>query len=401
MPARSLRTPTYRLHKPTGQAVVTLNGRDLYLGKHGTLESRSEYDRLLAEWLGSGRRSQSKPSQRTIDGESESESEYSVNELLVAYLEWADGYYMKNGKPTTEPVNIRLALRPLRKLYGHTPARGFGPKRLKTVRDAMIESGLCRGEVNKRVRHVVRAFKWGVGEELVPSSVHHSLQAVMGLRRGRAEVRESEPVKPVAEAFVDAIRPHVSRQVWSMVELQRLTAMRPGEVCMMRTLDIDTSGRVWVYRPESHKTEHHGRDRLIYLGPQAQTVIKPWLRTVHAEYLFSPSEATAERRKIQREKRRTRVQPSQADRSKRTPEKAPGERYDTDSYRRAITYGCHRAGVHKWHPHQLRHNAATMLRKEFGLDAARAVLGHSSTSMTEIYAELDGEKASDAMAKVG
>ena len=67
---------------------------------------------------------------------------------------------------------------------------------------------------------------------MIPPSVHHGLKAVSGLRRGRADVRESEPVRPVPDAFVDAIRPHVSRQVWAMVELQRLSGMRPGEVCI-------------------------------------------------------------------------------------------------------------------------------------------------------------------------
>ena len=111
----------------------------------------------------------------------------------------------------------------------------------------MINSGLCRTEVNKRVRQVLRAFRWGVGEELIPSSVHHGLKAVTGLRRGRDGVRESEPIKPVPDTFVDAVRPHVAPQVWTMIELQRLTGMRPGEVCQMRTINVDTSGRIWVY----------------------------------------------------------------------------------------------------------------------------------------------------------
>ena len=51
----SLKPPAYRLHKPTGRAVVRLNGHDHYLGKHNTPESRAEYDRLIAEWLTSGR----------------------------------------------------------------------------------------------------------------------------------------------------------------------------------------------------------------------------------------------------------------------------------------------------------------------------------------------------------
>ena len=52
-------------------------------------------------------------------------------------------------------------------------------------------------------------------------------------------------------------------------------------------------------------------------------------------------------------------------------------------------------------PNQLRHNAGTFLRKEFGLDAAQVVLGHRSAAVTEIYAELDQLKAADIMAKIG
>src|SRR3954470_22889225 len=118
-----LRTPSYRLHKPSGQAVVTLDGRDLYLGQYGSPESRAEYDRLIAEWLANGRRLPAPTS--------EGGSDLTINELLVAYLAFADGYYVKDGKPTVEPSNLRLSVRPLRKLYGHTPAREFGPKALK------------------------------------------------------------------------------------------------------------------------------------------------------------------------------------------------------------------------------------------------------------------------------
>jgi integrase len=56
---------------------------------------------------------------------------------------------------------------------------------------------------------------------------------------------------------------------------------------------------------------------------------------------------------------------------------------------------------HRWHPHQLRHNAATELRKEFGIDAARIILGHHSAAVTEIYAEKDEQEAIEAIMKVG
>ena len=134
----------------------------------------------------------------------------------------------------------------------------------------MIDAGLCRNEVNKRVGHVVRAFKWARRERDGPALASTTASRPSpGCRKGRSEARESEPVRPVPEAFVEAVRPHVSRQVWAMIELQRLTGMRPGEVCIMRTCDLDTSGEVWVYTPEPHKTEHHGKERRIYLGPTA------------------------------------------------------------------------------------------------------------------------------------
>src|SRR5947209_2875687 len=94
----SVRTPSYRLHKPTGQAVVTLNGHDVYLGRHGSPASRAEYDRLIAEWLLSGR--------QFAPAGAGGSSDLTVSELILAYLKHCDGYYRKDDAPTTEPANI-------------------------------------------------------------------------------------------------------------------------------------------------------------------------------------------------------------------------------------------------------------------------------------------------------
>jgi integrase len=196
--------------------------------------------------------------------------------------------------------------------------------------------------------------------------------------------------------------PFLPRQLRAIAELQRLTGMRSGEVVIMRTYDLDMSGRIWVYIPERHKTERHGKRRRIFLGPRAQEIVRPWLRPVLMEYLFQPREAEAERHAERKRYRRTPMTPSQRARTRKAdPKKAPRDRYDSRSYGHAIEKACRRAGVPKWHPHQLRHNAATRLRKEFGLDVARVVLGHSSPAVTEVYAELDRAKAADAMERVG
>jgi integrase len=404
MSDRTLRTPSYRLHKPTNQAVVTLSGRDFYLGRYDSPESRAEYSRLIVEWISNGR--------CLLVPTSGAGSDLTVNEVCVAYLRFADGYYVKNGKQTSEPRSIRESIRPLWQLYGDTLAGNFGPLHLKAVRQAMIDAGNCRSVINKRMGRVVRIFKWAVSEGMIPPSVHHGLQAVSGLRQGRCGVRESEAVKPVPDAFIDAIQPHVSRQVWAMVQLQRLSAMRPGEVVIMRTIDVDTSGRVWTYTPESHKTEHYGRERRIYLGPTAQEVLRPWFRPELTAYLFSPREAMEELQVERRKARRTPLTPSQRGRKrKRRPQRTPGERYGPKTYGHAIASGIVNANreretlglppIPRWGPNRLRHNAATKIRKQFGLDVARACLGHSSPIITEHYAELDGVKAAEAMAQVG
>ena len=57
---------------------------------------------------------------------------------------------------------------------------------------------------------------------------------------------------------------------------------------------------------------------------------------------------------------------------------------------------------HRWFPHQLRHSAATLIRRKFGLEAARIALGHSSALVTDaVYAERDMDKVVEVMKKIG
>jgi integrase len=103
-----------------------------------------------------------------------------------------------------------------------------------------------------------------------------------------------------------------------------------------------------------------------------------------------------------RRNRKTPLTPSQrARKRKKKPARAPSEKYDTRSYYHAVRSACLRAKVPHWHPNQLRHNAATRFRALYGLDTARAMLGHASPAVTAIYAEADRTKARAAMAEVG
>ncbi len=243
MPWSNNHLPKYRKHRASGQAIVTLSGQDLYLGPHGTKASRLEYDRLIGEWLQNGRN----PLLSSSD-------ELTVVELCARYWKFAKSYYRKGGKCTGEAPNIKAAIRFLKDWHGKTLVSEFGPLALQAVRQRMIEADHSRGYVNAQIGRIKRMFKWGVAEELVPPAVHQGLMAVTGLRQGRSEARESEPVMPVDDAIVEATLTALSPVVADMVRLQRLSGMRPAEVCQLQPVDIDREGDVWLYRPASHKT---------------------------------------------------------------------------------------------------------------------------------------------------
>jgi len=383
------RIPKYRHHKPSGQAVVTLSGRDFYLGNHGSTASHEEYERRIAEWLANGRRlSEAAPNRPAL----------TVGEVILRYWEHAQGYYQKDGEPTTELGHVKCALRLVRRLYSRNRADSFGPLALKACRDELLASGQKRLTINQNVGRIKRMMRWAVEQELVGASVAHGLDSVKGLKRGRTEAPEGEPVKPVPDADVDAVLPHLSAAVRAMVELQRLTGMRSGEVVQMRPCDIERDGTVWLYRPAQHKTQHHGHERLVPLGPKAQSLLAVFLDRDEAAYLFSPRDSEEARSAKRALGASTRRRKTTKTKNRRRPLR---ERYDSASYRRAIKRACEKAGVAAWHPHRLRHNAATDLREQFGIEAARVILGHRSAAVTEIYAEVNRDKAIEVMAKFG
>ena len=202
-----------------------------------------------------------------------------------------------------------------------------------------------------------------------------------------------------------AVLPLVARQVAAMVELQWLTGMRPGEVVQMRMADIDRGGRVWLYRPLRHKLEHQGAERVIPLGPKAQEVLAPFLRLERSTPCFSPKDVMKERRQAERAARKSKVWPSHSTAARKRRVGSGPERlrdtYDNASYRRAVDRACKAAGIASWSPNQLRHSAATRIRKELGLEAAQAVLGHRQLETTQVYAEISMTRAVQAMKRLG
>ncbi len=281
---------------------------------------------------------------------------------------------------------------------------------------------------------------WGLEEEFIPATVYDALKHVAWLKKGRSPARETDLIQPVAEGTVNDTLPHLPRVVADMVRLQLLSGARPGEICALRPCDVTrgTNG-VWTYRPASHKTEHHGRERRIFIGPEGQSVLGPYLDRDAESYCFSPAEAEAERSAARRAARQSPMTPSQRMRTAKG--RALRDRYVKDTYNRAIARGCEIAfgmpeelryagrtvarqkgltedqqsrekerlqaeaaawrAKHCWSPNQLRHTRATAIRERYGLEAAQTVLGHSDPRVTEIYAERDFAMAARIMQAIG
>jgi integrase len=429
---RKPRIPSYRRHA-SGQARVTLNGIDHLLGRYGSNESREAYNRLIAEWLAG----------RDTPPMKEERPPLTINEVMLAYWKHAVAYYGFDRSHRGDEYCLRDALRVLRLFYGSTPASNFGPKSLKVVRQQMIEKGWSRTYTNAQIDRIRRMFRWAAEEELLPGQVHQDLRTVSGLRSGKTEARETNKVRPVPTDRLDASLQYMSSTVQDMVRLQLLTGCRPDEVCRLRPIDIDMRNSLcWLYRPGSdegshgtHKTSHHGHDRIILIGPQGQEVLRPYLNKQPDAYCFSPQESEAARYFIRHAKRRSPMTASQTRRRQnQNRRRPPGARYDTHGYRRAIKRACDAAfppplylarrknesrnawlarltpeqrselqawrKQHRWSPNQLRHNRATELRP-YGLDLTKTILGHSKVETSLIYAERDLAAAMELVARIG
>jgi hypothetical protein len=102
----TLRVPSYRLHKPSGRAIVKHQGRVFYIGKYGTKASKAEYARLLALWS----------ADESAIASAATRDDFTIVELLAAFRQHALEHYRRNGQPTRSIDNIMDAIRPVRLL---------------------------------------------------------------------------------------------------------------------------------------------------------------------------------------------------------------------------------------------------------------------------------------------
>ena len=403
------KAPARRYHL-SGQSVVTIGGRDFYLGKHDSPESIARYAVLIRIYQENGLTLPEGFDAATLDAQvqilmgvmptatmatHQADEPILVRHVTALFREHVAAKYRNT--PQEKHRHERICDQ-LDRRFADTHADEFGPVRLREFRSDRVADGLARKYVNRLANCVIAVFRHAVSCELVSVSVVQRLETLESLRYGQTEAPEKDAVQPVDLDVVRATAKHLSPILKAMLRIQIATGMRPKEICMMRPCDIDRRGEVWIYSPSDHKTKYRGKSKVIPLVGDARDAVTEFLQRDPEAFCFSPAEAMAWRHAIAASKRKTPM--NQGNRvgtnRKADPKRTPRDRYDAASYRQAIQRAAKAAGVDEWRPYQCRHLTATAVRAALGIEDAKALLGHSTALMTAHYARESVEAATRA-----
>lgn len=191
MPKLSYRAPKYAYHKASGQAVVRINGKLVYLGPFESKESKDRYKQAVTKWADDQDR---QTAAVAVVAKSAPESSTTLVELLAEYLDHAETFYVKNDKPTSMVPIIRRMLRLWREMFGAVLVRDIRPSHLKQLQARMVKEGQSRSYINKLTTYSKAMFRWAVENDLCPTLTWQGLLAVRGLAKGRSKARETEPI---------------------------------------------------------------------------------------------------------------------------------------------------------------------------------------------------------------
>lgn len=394
--------PTLRYHL-SGQAVVTIDGRDFYLGKHGSPEAFARYAVLIGDYQANGlhlpdgfdQRANDKRASLLLSQKADIPAEHledrpiTVKELTAAYRAHVDERYGQSHQ-VQDRERRKAICNVLDDYDAKTPVDEFGPRKLKEHRARFVADGnKSRKYINVLIGEIRRVFRWGIAEELVKAETLVRLKAVDPLRGGEAAF-ENDDREAVDIDVVRKTAPFLSPIVRAMLRVQIKTGMRPSEICRMRPCDIDRSGPIWLYKPSSHKTKWKGQKREIPLLGDAREAVEDFMNRDPKAFLFSPAESMAW---LRAKLRSERTGYGSYKKLKADPKKSPGLCYTSHSYRQSIQRAAKEAKVTQWTPYQIRHLVGTMVGELLDLENAKALLGHADIATTQIYSRSTREQS--------
>ncbi|MFW6061462.1 MAG: tyrosine-type recombinase/integrase [Planctomycetota bacterium] len=331
-----------------------------------------------------------------------------VGQFHDKYLQWLSEQLppLRDGQEPPDLPRLRR-LGTFLEWYWEWPVSDFGPDELRAVQQAMVDhrydkpghdepQRYTRTGINQVINQAHRMWSWGVGREITTEAQVRRLKEVKPLRAGRTKAPDKVKRALITDQEFEKVLACVNSVVGDMLRLLWQTAMRPGEVCRMRPIDIlRPEEDCWLYVPGrdvssvgDHKTAYRQRVRAIPLPESCQQVLRPRVTDWESrEAVFQPAEAVQEMRDRRFARRKT---PAVQGNSVGTNRKAdpmiqPGTQYNTSSLNNAAKRACKRAGVERFTPYDLRRTAATRVRARLSKDAASLLLGHVSSNTTEVY----------------
>lgn len=323
-----MKIPTPKPHK-TGQAYIYWQRKCIYFGKYGTPEADEKYWQWRKSMTG---------------GVSPTVKQYLVIDLLNLYAS------SHAGRKAKDKYKAITDLGPLVRYHCHE----YTPLIFRKHRERIASTGTrCARHVNDLMRLIQRIFRWGVSMEMCSLDTYSRLKTVDPLKAHEVEHQSKKRV-PAKREDVEKTMDELNPMAMAVVKLILYTGARPGEICGMMASEITKDGPhgVWVYRPDKHKTTHHGKRRYVVFGPKGRAIVKEWWPR-HGDYFF--------------------------------PSRLIVGHYQPSSLRQAVGHACKRAGVPHWSPYQIRHLRMTELAVDKGLEVAASVAGHGETQTTRLY----------------
>ena len=386
--------------RETGKTVEKTLGRDKAEAERRYEEWRREFTEKLYSAPSPQPAQPSQPAKSSQSAKpphpSLSAVSYSINDLVLDYIKSHRIRYKKGSF-----VDYQRMGKLLSEMFGKCDAEAFRIPQFRQLIDCMIGKGWSLRTINVGISAVKLFFRHALECGLVTGEQFHQLNS--GVDPVRSSDRRVKPSRKVLPVPVDVVRrtlPFLTPMVKDIVIVHFGGAMRAAEVCRMRFDELGwTAKKAIHYQPVEHKNASRGKDRPIFLGPEAQKILATYGVTPEViksgefprEYVFDPRDA--ERRKSDLQKaRKTGTLPY----------------FDSTRYIREVRHGVNRAiaegaitEAERWTSHQLRHRAVTDTRRELGLDAAQLTAGHSDAKTTQRYAAPDMSKAEQAAMERG
>lgn len=382
------RAPKLSRHQKRNYAYITVNRKQIYLGVWGSEESYQNYLNFL---------------RKGGYGEQDFKEKLGGISLVGLVREYIKDYQTRSKKNKSDLNTFKRIEKRILKCMPEKKAEDFRIKDLETIRDSFQNEGFkrnqeqceySRGYLNKIVIRIKTMINWGAGKELISHEVSDRLKYLIPLKKGRTKAKEPKRKRIVPEYEFKETCKYLSEYYKDIVEIIRYTGMRPSELCNMKVKDIKTSAEVWLYCPGEHKTEESGKERFIGFGKEAKCILKKHLKNRNPEeYVFTPKRAMVRKWEKDRKERKSKIQPSQIERSlnrKNKRLKAFNDKLNVDSIGRRVKEACKKAmreGVIKemWTPYELRHTAISEVRVKFGAEAAQHFAGHSQLNTQRYY----------------